>query len=107
MSWRDENPYFNWFYLKPPLIFSSKLFPSVLALNYLLIYGPIARKLYRGLFPKSIFQSTSTAQNELNIVSLYLWLYEKPRRPPKFPFQFLSKLNSTNKKKMTVFDSPK
>ena len=36
------------------------------------IYGPIARKLYRGLFPKSIFQSTSTAHNELNIVSLYL-----------------------------------
>ena len=56
---------------------------------------------------KSIFQCTSTAQNELNIVSLYLWLYEKPRRPPKIPFQFLSKLNSTKKKKMTVFDSPK
>ena len=71
------------------------------------VYGLIARKLYRGLFPKSIFQSTSTAQNELNIVSLYLWLYEKPRRPPKIPFQFLSKLNSTKKKKMTVFDGLK
>ena len=26
-----------------------------------LIYGPIARKLYRGLFPKPIFQNTSKA----------------------------------------------
>ena len=58
-----------------------------------------ARKLYRGLFPKSIFQSTSTAQNELIIVSLYLWLYEKPRRPPTIPPQFLSKINSTKEKK--------
>ena len=70
-------------------------------------YGPIARKLYRGQFPKSIFQSTFTAQNELNIVSLYLWLYEKPRRPPTITLQFLSKINSTEKKKMTVFDSTK
>ena len=64
--------------------------------SFTYIYGPIARKLYHRLFPKSIFQSTSTAQNDLSIVSLYLWLYEKPKRPPKFPFQFLSKLNSTN-----------
>ena len=76
-------------------------------LRYIYIYGPIARKLYRGQFPKSIFQSTFTAQNELNIVSLYLWLYEKPRRPPTITLQFLSKINSTEKKKMTVFDSTK
>ena len=57
--------------------------------TYIYIYGPIARKLYRGLFPKSIFQSPSTAQNQLNIVSLYLWLYEKKGAPPpKFLFSF-------------------
>ena len=66
------------------------------------VYGPIARKLYRRLFLKSIFQSTSTAQNELNIVSLYLWLYEKPRRPPTIPPQFFSKINSIKEKKITL-----
>ena len=63
------------------------------------IYGPVARKLYHGLFPNSIFQSIYTAKNEFNMVSLYLWLYEKPRRPLKITFQFLSKLNSIKKKK--------
>ena len=63
----------------------SKFLYSILIVN---IYGPIERKLYHGMFPKSIFQSTSTAQNDLNIVSLYLWLYEKPRRPRKFLFSF-------------------
>ena len=46
---------------------------------------------------KSFFQTTSTAQNELNIFSLYLWMCQKARRPPKIPFQLLSKLNSTKK----------
>ena len=71
----------------------------------------MARKLYHRLFPKSIFQSNSTAQNEFNIVSLYLWLYEKPRRPPKNSFSGFVKIKFNKKekkmKKITVFDSPK
>ena len=87
-------------------MYYTQLYPRISFLNErknVHTYGPIARKLYHGLFPISIFQSTSTAQNVLHIVSLYLWRYEKARRPQKIPFQFLSKLNSTKKKKNDCF----
>ena len=65
-------------------------------------HGLIARKLYHRLSPQPIFQSTLTAQNPLNMVSITLQLHEKNEAPPPHS-QFLGRFNFLKKEKTIIF----
>ena len=69
--------------------------------------GQLQESCTAGSFQNRFFKVLLQPKMSLILLVYTFGCMKNQGAPKKFLFSFLSKLNSTKKKKMTVFDSPK